>query len=231
MQKGRSALLLLMAGLLACTVLSPAPGRAQLAPSSSLLSDQEAMWQVMGGFFHISVSQVKQWESNMAFPDLNLPVTLFIAQQAHVSVDLLLPWRKAGKSWLAIATQLKLSPTIFFLPLPEGKLGSPYGKSYGYYWKHQKDKKAPIPLSDKDIADLVHMRIASSYFGLPPDQIAALRAEGKSFSKIYGTEYRKQHPGKAKMSRGGKGKGKSGDDPGGAGKGQGRESGLKEGPH
>jgi len=231
MQKGRSALLLLMAGLLACTVLSPAPGRAQLAPSSSLLSDQEAMWQVMGGFFHIPVSQVKQWESNMVFPDLNLPVALFIAQQARVSVDLLLPWRKAGKSWLEIATQLKLSPTIFFLPLPEGKLGPPYGKSYGYYWKHQKDKKAPISLSDKDIADLVHMRIASSYFGLPPGQIMALRAEGKSFSKIYGTEYRKRHPDKAKESRGGKGKGKSGDEPGGAGKGQGRESGPKEGPH
>ncbi len=231
MQKGRSALSLLMAGLLACAVLSPAPGRAQLAPSSSLLSDQEAMWQAMGGFFHIPVFQVKQWEGNMAFPDLNLPVALFIVQQAHVSVDLLLPWRKAGKSWLAIATQLKLSPAIFFLPLPERKLGPPYGESYGYYWKHQKDKKAPIPLSDKEIADLVHLRIASSYFGLRPDQIMALRAEGMSFSKIYGAEYRKQHPGKAKESREGKGKGKSGDEPGGPGKGQGRGSEPKGGPH
>jgi len=208
MQKGKSALLLLMAGLLACAVLSPAPGRAQLSPSPPPLSDQEAMWQAMGGFFNIPVSQVKQWEGNMAFPDLNLPVALFIAQQAHVSVDLLLPWRKAGKSWLQIAARLKLSPTIFFLPLPEGKWGPPYDKSYGYYWKHQKDKKTPIPLSDKEIADLVHLRISTSYFGLAPGQIMALRAEGKSFSKIYGTEYRKRHPSKAKESREGKGKGK-----------------------
>jgi len=231
MQKGRSALLLLMAGLLACALLSPAPGRAQLVPSSPSLSDREAMWGVMEGFFHIPVSQVKRWESDMAFPDLNLPVALFIAQQAHVSVDLLLPWRKAGKSWLAIATQLKLSPAIFFLPLPEGKIGPPYAKSYGYYWKYQKDKKAPIPLSDKEIADLVHLRIASSYFGLPPGQIMALRAEGKSFSKIYGTEYRKQHAGKAKEPHGGKGKGKSGDEPGGPGKDKGMGSGPKGEPH
>jgi hypothetical protein len=231
MQKGRAALLLLMAGLVACAVLSPAPGRAQLPPSSPSLSDREAMWGVMEGFFHIPVSQVKRWEGNMAFPDLNLPVALFISQQAHVSVDLLLPWRKTGRSWLAIATQLKLSPTIFFLPLPEEKLAPPYGKSYGYYWKHQKDKKAPIPLSDKEIADLVHLRIASSYFGLPPGQIMALRAEGKSFSKIYGAEYRKQHPGKAKESHGGKGKGKSGDEPGGPGKDKGMGSGSKGEPH
>lgn len=198
MKKGKSALLFLMAGLLAGAVLLPSPVRAQLPPPPPPLSDQEILRRVLGDYFHIPVAQVVNWESNMAFPDLNLPVALFIAQQARVSVDLMVPWRHAGRSWLQIATQLKLSPTIFFLPIPEQRLGPPYGQAYGYYWKNKKDKKTPIPLSDKEIADLVHLRITSSYFGLPPSQIMTLRAEGKRFLNIYGTEYRKQHPGKGK---------------------------------
>jgi hypothetical protein len=229
MKKGGSALMLLMAGLLACATLFPVSVQAQLPPSAPPLSDREAMWQVMGGFFHVPVSQVKHWGDNMGFPDLNLPVALFIAQQARVSVDLMLPWRQAGKSWLQIATRLKLSPTVFFLPLPEGQLGPPYAKPYGYYWKYQKDKKTSIPLSDKEIADLVHLRIFSSYFGVSPGQIMALRAEGKPFLKVYGMEYRKRHPGKAKESREGKGKGKQ--EPGAPGKSQGKEGGPKGGPH
>ena|GEM_PF-1940996 len=227
MKKGGSALMLLMAGLLACVTLSPVSVQAQLPPSPSPLPDQEAMWQVMGGFFHIPVSQVKQWGDSMGFSDLNLPVALFIAQQARVSVDLMLPWRQVGKSWLQIATRLKLSPTIFFLPIPERKLGPPYGQAYGYYWKHQRDKKVPIPLSDKEIADLVHLRIFSSYFGISPVQVMALRAEGKPFSKIYGMEYRKRHPGKAKESHEGKGKGKLGEEQAGPGKGKGKGGGPK----
>ena len=208
MKKGKSALLFLMAGLLAGAVLLPAPVRAQLPPPPPPFSDQEVMRRVLGDYFRIPVVQVVNWESNMAFPDLNLPVALFIAQQAHVSVDLMVPWRQAGRSWLQIATQLKLSPTIFFLPIPEQRLGPPYGQAYGYYWKNKKDKKAPIPLSDKEIADLVHLRITSSYFGLPPSQIMALRAEGKTFYKIYGAEYRNRHAGKGKEAHGEKGKGK-----------------------
>ena len=203
MKKGRSGLLLVVAGLVALGIFSPSLARAQLAPATPL--DPRAMGQVMADFFHLPVAQVRQLEDTTPFPDLNLPVALFIAQRAHVSADLLLSWRREGKPWLQIAAQLKVPPTVFFLSIPEQKLGPPYGQAYGYYWKHQRDKKAPIPLSDGEIADLVHLRIASSYFKLSPGKIMTLRAGGKSFSKIYALEYAKRHPGKGQKARGGKG--------------------------
>jgi len=47
-----------------------------------------------GGFFHIPVSQVKQWETAWDFPP-EPTRCLFIAQQARVSVDLMLPWSRS----------------------------------------------------------------------------------------------------------------------------------------
>lgn len=193
-----------LACLLAFAFLLPGSVGPQLPPPPPpSLPDPEVMRQVMGDFFHLPIPTVKNLESDMPFPDLNLPVALFIAQQARVSVDLLASWRRAGQSWLQIAERLKLPPAIFFLPIPEGKIGPPYGRAYGFYWKHKKDKKVRILLSDHEIADLVHLRIASSYFGLPPSQIIALRAEGRRFSQIYGQEYRKRHGDKAVPQPGG----------------------------
>jgi hypothetical protein len=157
------------------------------------LPDPEVMRQVMGDFFQVPVPTIQRMEKDLPFPDLNLPVALFIAQRARVSVDLLISWRKAGQSWLHIAERLKLPPTIFFVAVPEGKIGPPYGRAYGHYWKHKKNRNYRIVLSDEEVADLVHLRIASSYFGLPPSQIVALRVEGKRFPHIYGQEYRKRH--------------------------------------
>ncbi len=208
MKRGRSGVLLVMVGLLALGILSSPSVRAQLPPAAPV--DRGTMGQVLADFFQIPISQIRQWEVIVPFPDLNLPVALFIAQRAHVSVDLLLSWRKEGKSWLQIATQLKVPPTVFFVSLPEQKLGPPYGQAYSYYWKHQRDQKAPIPLSDGEIADLVHLRITSSYFKLSPGAIMALRAGGKSFSKIYALEYAKRHPGKGQKAGGEKDKAKEG---------------------
>lgn len=194
---------------------SLAYGKSPATPPPSPLSDREAMRHVLEGFYGIPHVQLRGLEERMPFPDLNLPVALFISQQAKVSVDLLISWRQPGKAWLQIAQQLKLSPTLFFLPIPEGPLGPPYGRLYGYYWKYQQDKGTRIILSDKEIAELVHLRIASTYFRLPPSQIMQLRAQGKSFYRIYGQEYRKRHPVKGKSGGAGRPLGNEGDGGGG----------------
>lgn len=181
--------------LLALLVILPCLANGQLPPPPvpPPLGDSEALSQVMGDFFRVPVPLIKELEGSVPIPSLNLPVVLFIAHHSHVSPHLLVTWRREGRTWLEIAGRLKLPPTIFFLPLPEGRLGPPYGRAYGYYWKHKKDKKVPIILSDEEIADLVQLKICTSYFGLPPRQIISLRSNGVRFSQIYGQEYRKRH--------------------------------------
>ena len=231
MRRKGFSLLFSAAVLLAFTFLWSSSIFAQLPPAP--LPDPEAMRLVMGSFFHLPASQISRFEADIAFPDLNVPVALFVSQHAHVSVDLILQWRREGQPWLQISNRLKLAPTIYFLPISERKMGPPYGNAYGYYWKHKKDKRVQIVLSDREIADLVHLRISSSYFGLPASQIIGLRAGGKSFSQIYGQEYRKRHPEKAKGEPGeGKGgpKGHKGGGPGpGPGPGPGGEKGAGKG--
>lgn len=220
--------------LVALLLLIPFPARGQPPPIPPPPGDFEAMRQVMMDFFRVPVSTIKELEGSVPVPSLNLPVVLFIAHHSHVSPNLIITWRKAGNSWLQIAGRLKLPATIFFTTLPEGRIGPPYGRAYGYYWKHKRDPQVPIVLSDEEISDLVQLKICSSHFGLPPRQIISLREKGMPFSRIYGQEYRKRkgaerseirgermkagHPSAAKVPAGGPARGEGR----GPGKGRGR---------
>jgi len=231
MGKKEFSLLFSAVALLAFTFFCSSSASAQLPPPPPPppFPDPEVMRLVMGDFFHLPVSQITRFEADVPFPDLNLPVALFVSRHAHVSVDLILQWRRTGQSWLQISNRLKLAPTIYFLPISERRMGPPYGNAYGYYWKHKKDRRVQIIVSDREISDLVHLNISTSYFGLPPSQIMGLRAGGNSFSQIYGQEYRKRHPGKAKGEAGGGKGGPKEHKGGGAGFGSGGGKGAGKG--
>jgi hypothetical protein len=156
--------------------------------------EAEIMKKVTTAFFKAPPDVVKKVEIGLPMPDTDMHIALFLSQEAKVSVDMLFPWRKAGQSWLDIAVRLGLPPTVFFVEVPTNvKVGPPYGKAYGHYKKHKKDKKAKIVLSDDEVRNLVHLKITSAYFGLPPSEVIKMREVGKPFKEIYAGEYKKRH--------------------------------------
>jgi hypothetical protein len=199
---------------------------AKAAAQFPLPPDAEIMKKVTTEFFKASPDVIIKVEKGLPMPDTDLHVALFLAQQANVSVDMLFPWRKAGQSWLDIAIRLGLPPGVFFGEVPANvKVGPPYGKAYGHYKKHKKDKKIKIVLSDGEVRDLVHLKVASVYFDLPPAEIIKMRGTGKPFKEIYAGEYKKKHgkkEEKEKKNKEKKGKGWKEEKEKGKGKGHGK---------
>lgn len=131
---------------------------------------------------HYSVSEKVIVEvRQQKIPDDDLPVVFFLARNARVKPGVIIKLRLSGKSWMEIALHFGLSAEIFYVPL--AKPGPPYGKAWGHAKKRHKEREA-MRLTDIEIVASVNLRFISDHYGYPPDEIAKLRREGKSFISI-----------------------------------------------
>lgn len=129
-----------------------------------------------------------------SIPYDEIPVVLFLAEQAHVAPVTIIDLRRHGKTWWDIAFHFGVSPEIFLVPG-----GPPYGKAYGYY-KFKPKRAKTLILSDGDVINLVNIRILSEHHGYSSHALMKMRRQGKSFSAIHA------EAGKGKVKLHGKGK-------------------------
>ncbi len=110
-----------------------------------------------------------------------VPVALFIARRAGLEPDAVWSVHDSGLTWMQVAWHFKLNPWIFFTPLPQKAAEkTPYEKAYGLY-SSRADK---VSLSDADLVNLVNLKFISEQYNCPPEEVARLRADGKSFREI-----------------------------------------------
>jgi len=148
-------------------------------------------------------------------PD-DLSVALFLSSYCDRSPEWFFSMRKEGLGWFEIGNRCRVPVDIWFVPVDHDP-GPPYGKAYGYWKKHRKNPGTRVVLSDTDCRNLVAVRIAHEYYGVPVATAMEWRASGQSVDRVLAGEYRKRHvkarerddddghPGKGR----GKGKGKN----------------------
>jgi hypothetical protein len=132
---------------------------------------------------HVGVEQkivVKARERKI--PEEELPVVFFLARHASVSPSVIIDLRLDGRSWMDIALHYGLHADVFYVPLKDP--GPPYGKAWGHFKKKKKSEWSTIRLSDSEIAASVNLKFISSHYGCSPDEVAAMRADDKSFVSI-----------------------------------------------
>jgi hypothetical protein len=114
-------------------------------------------------------------------PD-EITLILFLAYHGHTQPMTIVHWRQAHISWMDITTvYLRLEPSVFFVDIgPEVELGHHYGHAYGYYHRspHQ------MVLTDTEIINLVHLKVTSEAFNIPPVEVIKLRERGDDFNII-----------------------------------------------
>jgi len=127
-------------------------------------------------------------------PDEELAVVFFIASRARVSPDEVIALRLKNRwSWVKIVRNYRISPEVFYVPVDGDIRGGPYGRAYGYYKKHPRDKWSRVKLTDKDIINLVNLRFVSEYHKYKPAEVIKMRESGRSFVVIH-EEIRKTAP-------------------------------------
>lgn len=163
---------------------------------------------------HYSVSEKVIVEvRQQKIPDEDLPVVFFLARNANVKPGVIIKLRLSGKTWMEIALHYGLTAEIFYVPLANP--GPPYGKAWGHAKKKHKERVA-MRLSDGEIVASVNLRFISDHYGYPPDEVAKLRREGKSYISINAEVKKKKGRSGSAMAK--KAKGEKNSKPKGKGK-------------
>src|SRR5262249_43314566 len=123
-------------------------------------NDTQVYLHVANTAFQPPVEQVRAVYPLMKTPATDFPVCLFLANEAHVSLGVVWDLRAKGLPWVQVMTRLNVPPERVFVAMPRDP-GPPYGKAYGYWKKHPKER---VTLTDDDLYYWVNVRSQSKYF-------------------------------------------------------------------
>jgi hypothetical protein len=203
-----------LVGLLLLVALSAAPARAgidvEFGASVRLNDDTDLYLAINSRYFGHDHAVVRSVAARYSNPD-DLAVSLYIGKRSGRSADFIFSLRRQGLSWWDISVRLGLPANVWFVEVPRDP-GPPYGKAYGHWKKHKRDRNAVIVLNDTDVRNLVAVRMIHEYYDVPVEIAMEWRSSGENLRTLMSSEYHKRH-------------GKSGDkhkDKGHPGKGQGK---------
>lgn len=124
-------------------------------------------------------------------PD-DLTVALFVARRSGRSADHIHGLRTSGLSWFDISLRLGMPMDVWFVPVKRDP-GPPYGKAYGHWKNHKRDKHHAVALTDGDVRNLVAVRMLHEYYGVSVDVAMEWRSSGHDLRVLVSNEYGKRH--------------------------------------
>jgi hypothetical protein len=182
-----------------------------LAGTLKVGDDSDVFLSVSARYFRQDRNDIEELNGRCRNPD-DLAVLLFLSRRTGESPALILKLRREGLSWWKIGQQLGVNVEIWFVPVKRDP-GPPYGKAYGHWREHRKDKHYVMNLSDGDIRNLVAVRMLHEYYGVEAEVAMQWRSSGQDLRSLtageYQTRHGKAHSGDKSAEKGNKGKRKA----------------------
>lgn len=172
-------------------------------------------FSISSRYFDKDRDTVSRWGMRYRDPD-DLAVVLFIHKHTGRSLDDLYSLRQhLGLTWWEIAFRYGMPADAWFVPVQRDP-GPPYGKAYGHWKNHKRDRGTSVALSDDDLRNLVAVRMVHEYYGVSVDVAMEWRSGGQDLRVLMTDEYEKRHGNphdtasvaSGKGSKPGKGRGK-----------------------
>lgn len=138
-------------------------------------------------------------------PD-DLAVALFIARRSGKSADHIHGLRERGLSWWDISVRLGMPMDVWFVPVARDP-GPPYGKAYGHWKNHKRDKRHAVVLNDTELRNLVAVRVLHEYYGVSVAVAMDWRSSGRDLRTLVSGEYNQRHAHKHPATGKSKGRG------------------------
>jgi len=132
--------------------------------------------------------QVRAVYPRLPNPESDFPVLLFLASEARVGLAVVWDLKAKGLTWFQVMARLNIPPERVFVELPRDP-GPPYGKAYGHWKKHPKEK---VSLTDDDVFYWVNIRTQAKYFGVEPAVVVQWRESGKTWKAVAASEFREK---------------------------------------
>lgn len=157
-----------------------APVAGDLGPLEPIADLHRAVHESLGLPEPLIVRLLEQ-----GLPHEHLPVVGLLSRRAEAPPERILALRGEGLSFLDISIRLGLGPEIFHVPIAANP-GPPYGKAWGYYKKTPRARWNTIVLSDREVVDLVNLKLCVDHYRVAPERVIDLRRRGQGFAAIHG---------------------------------------------
>lgn len=145
---------------------------------------RDAYFGAVADFFGLPTTEVSilaQWQ----LPPDEIPVALFIANQAGISAEALVALRSGGKSWAELARRYQVDASHFYVPLPDGADAGVLKAVYARFRSLPASRWGEVSLTDADIIALVNVRVLAQTLHLTPGQVLRAASPRRSFVGVF----------------------------------------------
>jgi hypothetical protein len=154
-------------------------------------NDGNLFFTISSHYFDRQPQVVQNWGRRFPNPD-DLAVFLQICSQSHQSPEVVFNYRRQGLSWYDVGARVGLPVDVWYVPVAV-EPGWPYAQPYKRYKKHTHDSEYVVRLSDRQVRDLVAVRMAHEYYGVAPEVAMDWRRGGSNVEAIMTREYHSRH--------------------------------------
>ena len=175
--------------------------------ATSIRGDNTDLYlSISSRYFDRDRTTVERFAGRYDNPD-DLAVSLYLSKHSGRSCDHIYGLRQHGLSWWEISLRLGVPVDAWFVRVRHDP-GPPYGKAYGHWKHHKRDKHHYMVLSDTDIRNLTAVRMIHEYYGVSVEVAMDWRSSGRDLDAIMSGEYHKRHGKPAHAGHKGHGKNK-----------------------
>lgn len=193
------------AALFAATLALVPAGRTGAAVFSDvtlgmgLSDDQRVFLNVTNDHFAPPPAVAVALVQRAASPVDDFPVILLLAKAGRRSPEDILRLRQEYLSWSDIMFRMNISPSALFTGITRDP-GPPYGKAWGYWKKHPRER---LVIRDRDVVGLAKLQVASARHHVSPYTLIAERNKGVSFEHFVAEKNRGKYPKSKPAKKGG----------------------------
>lgn len=155
---------------------------------SAPAGDANLFFSISSQYFHREPRIVNDWGRRFRNPD-DLAVFFYVVQNSRSSPEQVYALRQRGMSWYEVGNRCGMPFNAWYVAydgVPRGR----YAKPYRHYERYRHDARYSARLSDRDVRDLVAVRMAHDYYGVSPQTAMDWRRDGSSVEIIMTREYR-----------------------------------------
>jgi hypothetical protein len=153
--------------------------------------DGNLFFSISSRYFDREPQVVNDWGRRFSNPD-DLAVFLHVCAQSRLAPEVVYRYRRSGLSWYDVGVRAGLPAEVWYVPV-ERAPGPPYGNAYGYRRNHERDPRRTARLNDRQVRDLVSVRMAHEYYGVSPEVARNWRRGGCDVRTMMTREYRSRH--------------------------------------
>jgi hypothetical protein len=144
-------------------------------------------FSISSQYFHREPQIIANWSRRFRNPD-DLAVFFYIVQRSWSSPEQVYAIRQRGTPWYEVGRQCGVPFNAWYVTY-DGRPGGRYARPYKYYDRYRRNPTYSARLSDQEIRDLVAVKMAHEYYGVPPEIALNWRRDGADVQVIMTRQY------------------------------------------